>query len=67
MHAATATATTMSFKQQLCSPVAAIAETWNCVVDRDICLLKATHVVVASPATAWAIRLPNVLVDVVLW
>ena len=31
----------MSFKQQLCSPVAAIAGPWNCVVDRDIRLLKA--------------------------
>ena len=30
----------LNFKQ-LCSPVAAITGPWNCVVYRDICLLKA--------------------------
>ena len=32
--------------------VAAIAGPWNCVIDRDICLLKASRIVVASPI-AW--------------
>ena len=47
-------------QQQLCSHVVAITGPWNCVVYRDIRLLKRT---VASPAIAWAMQL---LVGVVL-
>ena len=53
----------MSFKQ-LCSRVAAITGPWNCVVYRDIRLLKAHSCRVASPAIAWAMQL---LVGVVLY
>ena len=52
----------MSFKQ-LCSRVAAITGPWNCVVYRDIRLLKAHSRRVASQAIAWAMQL---LVGVVL-
>ena len=55
----------MSFKQ-LCSCVAAITGPWNCVVYRDIRLLKAHPCRIASPAIAWAMQLPNVPVGVVL-
>ena len=51
----------MLFKQ-LCSPVAAITGLWNCVVYRDIRLLKA-HM--CSCSFSRAMRLPNVLVGVV--
>ena len=57
--------TNVSFKQ-LCSCVAAIAGPWNCVVYRDIRLLNAHSCRVASPAIAWGMQLPNVLVGVVL-
>ena len=53
----------VSFKQ-LCSRVAAITGPWNCVVYRDIRLLKAHSCRVASPAIAWAMQL---LVGVVLY
>ena len=56
--------TNVSFKQ-LCSPVTAVTVPSNCVVYRDIRLLK-SPIVVASPAIAWAMRLPNFLVSVVL-
>ena len=46
----------MSFKR-LCSRVAAIIGPWNCVVYRDIRLLKAHSCRVASPAIAWAMQL----------
>ena len=48
--------TNVSFKQ-LCSRVAAITGPWNCVVYRDIRLLKAHSRRVASPAIAWAMQL----------
>ena len=43
--------------KQLCSRVAAITGPWNCVVYRDIRLLKAHSCRVASPAIAWAMQL----------
>ena len=46
----------MSFKR-LCSRVAAIIGPWNCVIYRDIRLLKAHSCRVASPAIAWAMQL----------
>ena len=54
--------TNVGFKQ-LCSRVAAITGPWNCVVYRDIRLLKAHSCRVASPAIAWAMQL---LVGVIL-
>ena len=62
VHGSIASDMNVSF-EQLCSRVAAITGPWNCVVYRDIRLLKAHSCRVASPAIAWAMQL---LVCVVL-
>ena len=53
----------MSFKQ-LYSRVAAITGPWNCVVYRDIGLLKAHSCSSSFSSNCVAIQLPNVLVGV---